>query len=193
MGLPTTWACSSPPTWEFSPQTSIGRRAVSLLLKDFLVSSVMVGSKSTMQNLIQWEYYIRLYFSVGAVHEVWWVPGSYYRSWDQHVHEPVAREHQGKRHRHHPQGKQPRAVGQYKTSRVTFILKAYSHTKVDQIANVSAPTYYGTTHYLANSSFNSSRLINRKCELTRKTHSHIRSNSWNRKKNFKCKHHHLLP
>ena len=46
------------------------------------------------------------------------------------------------------------------------LLKFSVHTKVKQIASVNSPTYYSTTHYLANDSGNSSRLINRRCEWT---------------------------
>ena len=42
------------------------------------------------------------------------------------------------------------------------------YAKADQIVTVYVLTYYSTTQYLANSSPNSSRLINRRCEWTLK-------------------------
>ena len=46
------------------------------------------------------------------------------------------------------------------------LMKFSVHTKVEQIASVNSPTYYSTTHYLANGSGNSSQAINRRCEWT---------------------------
>ena len=43
------------------------------------------------------------------------------------------------------------------------------HTKVDQIGNVNALTLYSTTHYLANSSRYTSRLINCRCAWTHRS------------------------